>query len=598
MDTSGTVGKKCAIAVDANGYPHISYRDGTVGWRLKYAQWDGSEWQIAFVGTAESVYGVTSIALDGSGNPHIAYDAGGLLHAWWDGSDWQKERVDSLIWGDVGEWNSIAFDTDGYPHIAYTYNYAGVYYLKYAYKDASGWHRSVADSLIGDEFQYVCMALDGNNNPQISYYDWKVYDLKYAYWDGAIWHIERVDTAGQVGTHSSIALDSLDYPHIAYTDGTNYGVKYARWDGSIWHIETVESDIGYGFYTSLALDANDRPHISSAEYMSDLRFAYWDGSDWQIEVVDNTVCCDWTSLSIDDSGYCHIAYYDGGDSTNLKYAKRTPLTTGVEETAPTKTSPADDIALHADASLSDNGWGGGSSKSDITDGIRTYDGEWARGLAFGYGEWHQATIDFGHQVTFDRVIQWYHGGMNNNEAAAYKLQYWNGSNWVDIFETNNSHAYLKYPDASESDWWYYWSTPYENTFAPVVSDKLRILNYPRDGSHTWLYEVEVYNTAPAAAQNLTSFPTSFILQQNYPNPFNPATTIQYVLPRNGFVRLAVYNISGQLVRTLVKGKELTGTHTVSWNGMDEQGMSVSSGIYFYCLEIGNLKSTRRMLLMK
>jgi hypothetical protein len=90
----------------------------------------------------------------------------------------------------------------------------------------------------------------------------------------------------------------------------------------------------------------------------------------------------------------------------------------------------------------------------------------------------------------------------------------------------------------------------------------------------------------------------FHLKQNVPNPFNAATSIQYVLPRNGFVRLAVYNITGQLVRTLVKGKKCTGTHTVSWNGRDEQGRSVNSGIYFCCLETGNFKSTRKMLLLK
>lgn len=91
--------------------------------------------------------------------------------------------------------------------------------------------------------------------------------------------------------------------------------------------------------------------------------------------------------------------------------------------------------------------------------------------------------------------------MDNNEAAAYKLQYWNGTVWVDIFETTNSHAYLKYPDAVPADWWYYWSTPYENTFTPVVSDKLRIWTYPRAGSHAWLYEVEVYNSVIRAIAN-------------------------------------------------------------------------------------------------
>ncbi len=340
VDTTGTV-KKCDITVDTNGYPHISYRDGTIGWRLKYAHWDGSEWQIAFVETTESVYGMTSIALDGSGNPHIAFDKGiwygeQLWHAWWDGANWQQEGIDSLPYdGNVGEWNSLAFDTVGYPNIAYTYyTNDGNCYLKHAYKDASGWHTQVADSLIGDEFKYISMALDNSNHPHISFYDWNVYDLKYAYWDGATWHIERVDTDGSVGTHSSIALDSLGCPHIAYTDGTNGGVKYARWDGSGWQIETVESDIGYGYYTSLSLDANDCPYISSAEYMGDLRFAYWDGSTWQIEVVDNTVGCDWTSLAIDGSGYCHIAYCnDVFDEYALKYAKRI-LTTGLEEITP------------------------------------------------------------------------------------------------------------------------------------------------------------------------------------------------------------------------------------------------------------------------
>jgi len=92
--------------------------------------------------------------------------------------------------------------------------------------------------------------------------------------------------------------------------------------------------------------------------------------------------------------------------------------------------------------------------------------------------------------------------------------------------------------------------------------------------------------------------TNLILLQNTPNPFESATSIKYVLPRNGLVKLAIYDISGQLVQTLVKGKKYAGTYAVSWNGMDEQGNSVRSGIYFYILEIDNLKSTKKMLLVK
>ncbi|MBL7074739.1 T9SS type A sorting domain-containing protein [candidate division KSB1 bacterium] len=330
VDTTGTVGVKCAITTDINGNPHISYRDGTIGWRLKYAHWDGSLWQIASVETTVSVYGVTSIALDTAENPHIAFDKGlwygdQFWHAWWDGTNWLQEGVDSLVWsGTVGQWNSIVMDGDGYPHFAYTgYTYTGDCYLRYAYKDASGWHTQGADTLLGGEFEYCSIALDDSNYPHLSYYDDSEFDLKYAYWDGSTWHIERVDTDGAVGQFSSIALDSLGYPHIAYKDyfGTSRA-KYAYWDGSTWQIEIVDSEPWVGNYTSLALDTNDRPHISY-DGNGPLKYAYWDGSTWQTEVVDNTVSCGWTSVAIDDSGYSHIAYYDA-DLGDLKYAKKSP----------------------------------------------------------------------------------------------------------------------------------------------------------------------------------------------------------------------------------------------------------------------------------
>lgn len=158
-----------------------------------------------------------------------------------------------------------------------------------------------------------------------------------------------------------------------------------------------------------------------------------------------------------------------------------------------KTGPHDNLARNADTSESDPGWGGGSYETDLVDGFRTYDDQWARGLAFPYGVWRQVTLNFGQEITFDRIIQWYHGGINNNEAAAYRFQYWNGSQWIDFFETNNTHNYLLYPNLTDNTvWWYSWSTPYQNSFSPVTTSKLRIWNYPLSGSHTWLYEVEVY----------------------------------------------------------------------------------------------------------
>jgi photosystem II stability/assembly factor-like uncharacterized protein len=93
-------------------------------------------------------------------------------------------------------------------------------------------------------------------------------------------------------------------------------------------------------------------------------------------------------------------------------------------------------------------------------------------------------------------------------------------------------------------------------------------------------------------------PRTFHLRQNYPNPFNPLTLISYELPAETDVSLTIYNVSGQRVRTLVSGRQSTGTHKVQWDGRDERGNQVSSGVYLYRLEAGSFSETRKMLLAK
>ena len=92
------------------------------------------------------------------------------------------------------------------------------------------------------------------------------------------------------------------------------------------------------------------------------------------------------------------------------------------------------------------------------------------------------------------------------------------------------------------------------------------------------------------------------LNGNYPNPFNPVTTIAYSTKDVGNVTLEVYNLRGQLVKTLVNEVKETGNHTVTWNGTDDSNKSVSSGVYFYKMvsegNIGRYTSTKKMILMK
>ena len=88
------------------------------------------------------------------------------------------------------------------------------------------------------------------------------------------------------------------------------------------------------------------------------------------------------------------------------------------------------------------------------------------------------------------------------------------------------------------------------------------------------------------------------LDQNYPNPFNPSTTIAYSIQNDGLIELKVYNIKGQLVKTLVKGEQQTGSYEVVWNGKDSNEKSISSGVYFYKLSTKDETIMKKMLMLK
>jgi len=89
-----------------------------------------------------------------------------------------------------------------------------------------------------------------------------------------------------------------------------------------------------------------------------------------------------------------------------------------------------------------------------------------------------------------------------------------------------------------------------------------------------------------------------ILGKNYPNPFNPETDIFFSLPERTQVSLIIYNILGEKVKTLANGEMDAGTHSIHWNGRDEAGSSVASGVYFYRLKTAMFDQTMKMVLMK
>jgi hypothetical protein len=112
------------------------------------------------------------------------------------------------------------------------------------------------------------------------------------------------------------------------------------------------------------------------------------------------------------------------------------------------------------------------------------------------------------------------------------------------------------------------------------------------------YVIEATEPAKVTSLEETSIPEKFSLNQNYPNPFNPETIISFDLPEKGSAKLTIYNILGSEIRSLINSEFDKGTFSVTWNGKDNHGKDVASGVYIYKLEFGNTSLTKKMNLIR
>jgi hypothetical protein len=97
---------------------------------------------------------------------------------------------------------------------------------------------------------------------------------------------------------------------------------------------------------------------------------------------------------------------------------------------------------------------------------------------------------------------------------------------------------------------------------------------------------------------LLPIPTSFSLSQNYPNPFNASTTIEYGLPKNSDLSISIYDIRGRFVRDIYTGEKQAGYHVTHWNGSNDAGQNVASGLYFIVLHTPEYRVAKKALILK
>lgn len=141
--------------------------------------------------------------------------------------------------------------------------------------------------------------------------------------------------------------------------------------------------------------------------------------------------------------------------------------------------------------------------------------------------------------------------------------------------------------------------PYWNCYGRWSPDGTQICYILKDEDHCELRIIDfefAEEEIQVSAEGET--PTGFALKGNYPNPFNPSTTIEFSLHETGFAELTVYNLAGQKVLELVSGTLSEGIHSVVWNGLNDNGLPVSAGLYMSQLTMGNAVTTSRMMLVK
>jgi hypothetical protein len=153
----------------------------------------------------------------------------------------------------------------------------------------------------------------------------------------------------------------------------------------------------------------------------------------------------------------------------------------------------------------------------------------------------------------------------------------------------------------------------EGTIAvSFLQDTVVMLNVQGDGVYYWaVWAEDLYHEktrceevfkitvqSQTGIETITGLPDRYYLYQNYPNPFNPFTSLRYELPRDENVRLLIFNIRGALVRTLIDGRVQAGQHEIQWDGRDQWGSRVATGVYFVWFEAGNYIEKKKMLLIQ
>jgi len=325
---SSSAGGYTSLAIDTNGWPHISYFGGSSD--LKYAYRDSTGWHITTIDATGTVGKWTSIDLDGLDYPHISYyddTNDDLKYAYQDNNGWHIEVVDQRSSGSVGEMSHLVLDNDGNPNILYQAVYDNYRRLIYAEKTGSTWSIEQIDYDIENN-RNIAVVIDQYNLPNIIYY---VDDnLIYAYRSGSYWISETIET--ETDGVADLKINKKNQPVTVYSK--NNDLMYAVKEETGWSYTTIANDEISDDYSYISAIVDEQCYIRIAYYTRfylypdndecNLKYAYQNESGWNIEYAQydysNRVGL-WCSIDLNQLGDPFISYLD---ETNgyLKFAHR------------------------------------------------------------------------------------------------------------------------------------------------------------------------------------------------------------------------------------------------------------------------------------
>ena len=552
------------IAVDDNNVKWIGTDSGL-------QSFDGTTWKEHIRPDYKYKDSITSIDIDGSGNIWVATmpglvsganvypdETGNILR--YDGSSWTELPVNELLQLPVTGCQHIRVDGDGTPWFV-TRNNSMDSLLLYSY-NGSKLSRYVVDGPLSYWFYDICV--DRNNvkwfatSYGIGSFDgqsWKNYlfvlakdEYRYETYNGETYYNPKYSTS--TNNILSIVEDLDGILWIA----TEFGIR--SFDGTSWKLYSeVNTDVIPNSSSSFSFAGIDGNNVKYFVNRGGIVITY-DGEKWEQNtwLRDNK-----NSVSFSSTGPSSSFAIDGDN--NLWFITPKTAIFRFDGSEWTKYSPettgAQGFGLSCAIDRNNVKWFGTDK------GLYSFDGK----------EWktHTNVVTDGGGITTIVVdeanILWL---LSGSQLLSY-----DGKNPVE-YATGLSGYTMRFAIDHDGIVWF------GGLEGAVTSG---IMSYNK-------------NAAAMAVDSPQALPETVSLGGNYPNPFNPATTIEFSLPETGFTTLTIYSITGQKVRELAGEQFARGVHTVIWDGRDDRGGSVSSGVYICRLKMVDQVAAKRMLLLR